>query len=266
MTPGFTPLEMILAAGLVLLSAGLSLALKLGIHRSLLLAALRMTVQLLLVGLLLRAIFSSGSAWLTLGLIVIMIGAASYEVGARQRRRLRGGWTFLVSGTAVSSSTLLVAVFALASLSGSQDWTAPAVVIPVAGIILGSAMNAASIGIGSLLETISAERMGIEARLALGHSMRQATDPLLRRAIHTGTIPVVNQMAGAGIITLPGIMSGQVLAGFDPLAAAQSQIFLMFLLSAASVGSVIIAVFLTLRRLGDDRQRLRLDRLEPARQ
>ncbi|MCW5720798.1 MAG: ABC transporter permease [Devosia sp.] len=265
MIPGFTSLEMALAAGLVMLSAGLSLVLKLGIHLALSLAALRMVVQLLLVGLLLRAIFSSGSPWLTLGLLVIMIGAASYEVGARQRRRLRQGWTFLVSGAAVSSATLFVAAFALASLSGSQNWTAPAVVIPIAGIILGSAMNAASIGIGSLLDTISAEKAGIEARLALGHSMRQATEPLLRRAIHAGTIPLVNQMAGAGLITLPGIMSGQVLAGFDPLAAAQSQIFLMFLLSAASVGCVVIAVFLTLRRLSDERQRLRLDRLEPAR-
>lgn len=265
MSGGFTDIELFLAGGLVLASAGLSLALGLGIHRSLLIASLRMVVQLLLVGLLLRAIFASGTPWLTLGLLVLMVAAASYEVGARQRRRLSGGWTFLVSGAAVSTATLLVAAFALTSLSRSHDWASPEIVIPIAGIVLGSAMNAASIGMAAMLDAVAGERAGIEARLALGHSARQALAPLQRRAIHAGTIPVVNQMSGAGIITLPGIMSGQVLAGMDPLVAAQSQIFLMFLLCAASVGSIVIAVTLTLRRLGDDRQRLRLDRLEPLR-
>jgi putative ABC transport system permease protein len=84
----------------------------------------------------------------------------------------------------------------------------------------------------------------------------------MRRAARTGTINIINQMAGAGIITLPGIMSGQVLAGQDPLVAAQSQIFLMFLLGAVSTASIVIAITLALRRLTDDRHRLRLDHLK----
>ena len=145
MSTGFTTLELIVAAILVLASAGLSLVLKLGIHRSLLIAAARMVVQLLLVGLLLRSIFDMTNPWLTAGLVVFMVLAASYEVAARQERKLAGGWTFLVSGAAVSASTMFVSLFALASVSLTQDWTAPQVVIPIAGIVLGTAMNAASV-------------------------------------------------------------------------------------------------------------------------
>jgi putative ABC transport system permease protein len=123
-------------------------------------------------------------------------------------------------------------------------------------------MSATSVALNALLDGIAAARNGIEAQLALGHSRSEALRPMLAKAIHAGTIPVINQMAGAGIITLPGIMSGQILAGQDPLVAAQSQIFLMFLLSGAAIASIVIAIYLALLRLTDDRHRLRLDRLK----
>lgn len=257
----FGPLELALAGGLVFASAGISLGLSLGIHRQILIAALRMAIQLMLIGFVLRALFRSESHLLTAALLIAMISAAAFEVGSRQQRRISGIWHFFVSGAAVSLSTMLVAAFALATLSTSADWTAPRVIIPVAGIILGTSMNAASVALNSLLSNLSSERNAIEAQLSLGYTRWQALAPLMRRAVHAGAIPIVNQMAGAGIITLPGIMSGQILVGQDPMAAAQSQIFLMFLLCAASMASIIIAVFLSLSRLTDDRHRLRLDRL-----
>lgn len=258
----FTTLELILASGLVLTAAGLSLLLSLGIQRQLLISSCRMAVQLLLVGLVLRFLFESANPWLTIALIVAMLTAASYEVGARQKMRVRGGWHFALSGIAISASTILIAAFALSTLAGTEDWTAPRIIIPITGIILGTAMNATSIALNSLLGGISAERNAIEGQLALGHTRSEALRPMLRRAIHAGTIPVINQMAGAGIITLPGIMSGQILAGQDPLTAAQSQIFLMFMLAGAAIASIVIAVWLALLRLTDDRHRLRLDRLQ----
>lgn len=264
MNTGFSTLELIVAAILVVASAGLSLALKLGIHRSMLISAARMVVQLLIVGLLLRSIFAMTNPWITAGLVALMILAASYEVSARQQRKLAGAWNFIVSGAAVSASTLFVSLFALTSVAMTQDWTAPQVAIPIAGIVLGTSMNAASVGLTALMDGLVADRDAIEARLALGHSKRQAVQKLMQRAAHTGTINVINQMAGAGIITLPGIMSGQVLAGQDPLIAAQSQIFLMFLLGAVSTASIVIAITLALGRLTDERHRLRLDHLQGA--
>lgn len=257
----FGPGELALASLLILASSGLSLALSLGIHRQMLVASLRLVVQLVLVGFLLRFIFSSEGLWLTLLVLAVMLVAASYEVGARQKPRLAGFWHFAIAGAAVSSATIFVAAFALASLAGSEDWTAPRIVIPITGIVLGTALTATSVALHALFASVGAQRLGIEAQLALGRTRRQALGPLLRQAVHAGTIPVLNQMAGAGIITMPGIMSGQILAGQDPLVAAQSQIFLMFLLAAAAIVSILVAVSLSLRRLTDDRHRLRLDHL-----
>jgi putative ABC transport system permease protein len=256
----FGPGELALAGSLVLANAVLSIVLDLGIHRSMLIAAVRMVVQLLLVGLLLGFIFTRADHWLSLLVLMAMLTAATYEVGSRQRNKLVGAWHYGLSGIAVSGGTVLIAAFALMTVADTEDWTAPRIIIPIFGIVLGSAMSASSVALNSMFEGVSSQRAAIEAQLSLGRSRRQAMAPLTQRAIYAGTLPVLNQMAGAGIITLPGIMSGQILAGANPLVAAQSQIFLMLLLCAASTASVVIAVWLAARSLSDDRDRLRLDR------
>lgn len=250
-----------LAVALALSSAGLSLLFSLGFHRSLAWSIVRMVAQLLLVGHLLRIVFSQNSPLLTLSIFLVMLMAASWEVGARQPNRLRGSWQLLVNGMAVSFSTSAVSAFALLTVLGQDQWLQAAHAIPIAGIILGTGMNSASIALNALLANITSQRGAIEAQLALGASRWQALGPFLRKAIHAGLMPVMNQMVGAGIITMPGIMSGQILAGQDPLEAAKYQIFLMLLLVASGVSSVILAVYLTGLRLTDERHRLRLDRL-----
>jgi putative ABC transport system permease protein len=89
---------------------------------------------------------------------------------------------------------------------------------------------------------------------------------MLREAIRRGLLPVINQMSAAGLITLPGIMTGQILAGLDPVEAVKYQILLMFLLAGSSGLTTFIIAFGALRRLTDERQRLRLDRLRPSRE
>jgi UDP-glucose/iron transport system permease protein len=84
---------------------------------------------------------------------------------------------------------------------------------------------------------------------------------MVREAIRRGLLPIINQMSAAGIVTLPGIMTGQILAGLDPLEAVKYQILLMFLLSGGSGLSTLAVSYLAARRLTDPRQRLRLDRL-----
>jgi putative ABC transport system permease protein len=256
----FGLVELSIAGGLVLLCAAMSLAMSLGLHRQILVSATRMVLQLWLIGLVLRTLFETSNTVFTAALLAVMVAAATYEVSARQKRRVRGIWHVLISGAAVSISTILIAAFALATLATTDNWTAPRIMIPITGIILGTSMNSASVALNTLFSTIASQRAAIEAQLALGYSRRKAVTPIMRSAIHAGAIPIINQMAGAGIITLPGIMSGQILAGQDPMSAARSQIFLMFLLCAASVASILIAVFLGLYRLTDERHRLRLDR------
>jgi putative ABC transport system permease protein len=129
------------------------------------------------------------------------------------------------------------------------------------GIILGSVLNSGSLALDGVVGGVWRERSAIEAQLGLGVDYRAATLPLLREAIRRGLLPIINSMSASGLITLPGIMTGQIIAGMDPIEAVKYQILLMFLLAGASGVAVLVVAELALRRLSDARQRLRLDRL-----
>ncbi len=122
-------------------------------------------------------------------------------------------------------------------------------------------LNAASLTLDAALEGFTGGRAAIEARLALGETFAAATRPLVKGAVRRGMVPILNQMSAAGLVTLPGIMTGQILAGMDPLDAVKYQILLMFLLAGASGLAAVTVAVLTARRFTDERQRLRLDRL-----
>lgn len=250
------------AAMLVLLNAVLSVLLSLGFERALVIAAVRAAVQLLLVGLVLRWVFELGSPLLVGGIVLAMLATASHEIASRQDRRFAGAWGFGVGAGAAMVATLFVAGFALVSLR-PDPWYAPSVVIPLVGILLGTVMNGVSISLNAFNTGVVRERAAIEARLALGADRGTALKPLQRSAIRGGMIPIVNQMSAAGIITLPGMMTGQILAGMPPYEAAKYQILILFLLAGAAGIGALAATFVAVRRISDDRDRLRLDHLAP---
>lgn len=256
-----SPQDLAIASALVVLDAGLSVGLRLGVHRQILWAGLRMVVQLVAVGYLLRFVFSLHNPAATLAIVVVMSLIAAREIAVRPKRRFRGVDGYALSAASVFLATFVTAGLALATAIRPQPWFDPRYAIPLAGIILGSVLNAGSITLDNLLGGLQRERPAIEAQLGLGVRFRDATTPLLRDSIRRGLLPVINQMSAAGIITLPGIMTGQILAGMDPVDAVKYQILLMFLLAGASGIAAFAVAFLALRRLTDDRQRLRLDRL-----
>jgi putative ABC transport system permease protein len=254
-----------IASILVLLNAALSIWLGLRLHGQVLWAAFRMIVQLLLVGLLLRVVFASGSPLVTIIVIVLMIGAAVREVVMRPARRLRGWASVRLSSLTVGVTGIATVLLALLTAIRPSPWYDPHYAIPLMGIVLGSVLNSASLGLDVFFNGVSSARAAIEARLALGATSREALMPHIRNAIRSGLIPIVNQMSAAGIITLPGIMTGQLLAGMDPVEAVKYQILLMFLLAGGSALAASGAVYLAAGSISDKRQRLRLDRLTEAR-
>lgn len=237
--------DLVLATVLVLLNALASLLLGLQLHRQVLWAAARMVVQLLLVGLVLRFVFAAASPGATLAIVLLMILAAAREVAVRPAHRLRGGGNFGIGAAAVGVSSVATVVLALMTAIRPQPWYDPRYAIPLMGIVLGSVLNSASLGLDGFFEA----------------TIHQAMAALIRASIRKGMIPIVNQMSAAGVITLPGIMTGQLLAGMDPVEAAKYQILLLFLLTGAGGMAAAGAVYLAARSLTDDRQRLRADRL-----
>lgn len=256
-----SPRDLALASALVALDAGVSIALRLNLHRQLLWAALRMVVQLIAVGFILRFIFTLNSPLATLAIVMVMGMIAAREIAARPVHKFRGLVGLSISGATVALATIVTAVLALTTAIRPHPWYDPRYAVSLVGIILGSVLNAGSLTLDGIVGGVWRERSAIEAQLGLGVDFRAATLPLLREAIRRGLLPIINQMSAAGLITLPGIMTGQIIAGMDPVEAVKYQILLMFLLAGASGVAALTIAELSLRQLSDARQRLRLDRL-----
>jgi len=264
---GYIPLstlDLVLAAVFLLLNAGFSIALRLGLERQLLVASLRMIVQLLMVGLLLKAVFAIASPWVTLLVAAAMVVFAGREIWARQERRLSGAWGYGLGATSMLVAGTLVTLFALTTQIRPAPWWSPQFSLPLFGMILGNTMTGVSLGLDTLHATLHRERRAIEAQLLLGRTRFQATSPFLRRALRSGFTPIINAMAATGVVSLPGMMTGQILSGVDPQQAVKYQLLIMFLIGGATGLGVLGAVVASARRLTDHRHRLRLDRMEAA--
>jgi putative ABC transport system permease protein len=256
-----SPLDLLMSASLVLLDGILSVTLSLRLHRQLAIAAVRMVVQLVAIGYLLKLVFSMNHPAVTLIIVLAMVLVAGREVAARPERRFRDFSNVALGAGSVALATFVTALFALTTAIRPDPWFAPRYAIPLAGIILGNVLNAGSLTLDAFLSGVWRDRSGIEAQLALGASYWKAAAGHLRSAIRRGLLPIINQMSAAGIVTLPGIMTGQILAGLDPIEAVKYQILLMFLLTGGSGLAALSIAYLAAWRLTDDRQRLRLDRL-----
>ncbi len=264
----YIPLEitdLAIAAILVVLNGALSLALRLGIARQLVFAAARMVVQLVLVGFVLAALFSVVSPWWTGLAAIVMVLFAGREIMARQDRRMIGGWTYGLGAGCMLIAASLVTAFALTTQISPDPWYHPRWALPLLGMVLGNTMTGISLGLDTLTTRLARERNGVEARLALGATRGEALQPVTRAAMRSALMPVVNAMAATGLVALPGMMTGQILAGIDPENAVRYQILVMFLIAGGTAIGAILAVAGAGLRLTDSRHRLRLDRLSPAR-
>ena len=186
-----TAVDLAIASGLVLLSAALSLVLSLRVHRSLIWSAIRMVVQLMLVGYVLRLVFVTMNPWLTVLVAAVMAGAATYEVGARQQQRLTPISHYATGGGATVFATLVITVLALITTLRPDPWYNPREALPLTGIILGNVMNAVSLSLNSFFNSVKRERNAIEARLALGDPRYLALHGLAAQAGVFVPLPLV---------------------------------------------------------------------------
>jgi len=256
-----SPYDLTLAASLVILLALLSVKMQLGVARQLLVAGLRTVAQLMLIGLILKSIFSYVHlGWISL-LSIIMLMLAGREVMARQKYRLAGWWGFGLGTMSMFISSFSITLIALNVIVSVEPWYTPQYSIPLLGMMLGNTMNGIALGQDRLNQSAWQQRSIIEGKLMLGWSWSQAIADIRHDSIRTGLMPIINAMAAAGIVSLPGMMTGQILAGTEPMEAVKYQILIMFLITAGTGFGTLVAVWVGSRRLFDDRERLRLERL-----
>jgi len=254
--------DLVLAGSLIVLLALVSRRLNLQLERSLIVSALRSFLQLALVGVVLKLLFERVHISWLMAFVTVMLLVAGYEVRVRQRRRFTGAWGYGIGTVSMFLSTFVVTLFALLMIIDAKPWYAPQYAIPLVGMMFGNAMNGVALGLDNLTHGVWQQQKVIETRLMLGQSWDEAIADIRRDSIRSGLIPIINAMAAAGVVSLPGMMTGQILAGSLPVEAVKYQILIMFMITAGTGLSTISAVSVGARRLFDHRQRLSLGHLE----
>lgn len=253
--------ELALGSLLLVLHASISLWYRTGVAISMLVAAVRMVVQLALMAYVLGYLFATQMPLWTFVAAFVMIAFAGYEVMARQKTPIYGGWGYGIGTGSMFMAASLVTVFGLFVQVKPDPWYEARYAIPLLGMVLGNTMTGISLGLSSLTTNMRQNREAIETRLALGHTKWQACETLIREALHTGMMGIVNSMSAAGLVFIPGMMTGQLMAGADPIEAAKYQALIMFLIAGGTAIGTTLAVFFGVYRLTDKRHRLRLERL-----
>ena len=239
-------LQLLLATGFVLVVGAISLRLALGIEKELAIATARTYLQLALLGLVLRWVFGIDSPLVVVAILVFMMAAAAQTIVRRAPDAPRGILGSSMLAILLTGFTVTFAVTGL--IVQVEPWYRAQYVIPIAGMVLGNSMNGIALALERTFADMDSRAGEILALTALGATPWEAAGDTVRVAIRAGLIPTINSMAAAGIVFIPGMMTGQVLAGADPLHAAYYQIVVMLMVSAATALGSVLAVMLSFRK------------------
>ncbi|MBD3345711.1 MAG: ABC transporter permease [Chitinivibrionales bacterium] len=200
-------------------------AYRIGLIRKTLIAIVRMSLQLALVGLYLRFIFEFNNLWLNIAWLLVMITVASSNVLSSAGLRVGKLLPMLLGGIALSTLSVL-AVFVFAALRPDPLYDAR-YLIPIGGMILGNCMRGNVISLERFFSGIRHNRKEYMSSLFMGATVTEAIRPWIRRSITAALSPTISTMATMGIVSLPGMMTGQILGGSSPLTAIKYQMAIM---------------------------------------
>ncbi|NEQ72309.1 MAG: iron export ABC transporter permease subunit FetB [Okeania sp. SIO2C9] len=245
--------DIVMALGIIAIAIGLSAWQKLGLEWQLLIATIRTIVQLIFVGYVLEIVFDNKQPWLVVAMITVMLTVVSVvaknRISKKIPRLLPLVWVSILTSTVLSISYTNLLVIQ------PDSWYEPQYLIPLVGIVLGNAMNTAAIAGERLVSTINSSPVEIETYLSLGATPQQAVAKYRKDAVRAALIPTLNLMMVVGIVTLPGIVTGQLLSGINPLDAVAYQILIIFLLAFANlVTSLLITYSLCRQFFNQDAQ------------
>lgn len=240
-------LEVAIAASLLAVNALVSWRLRLGLERQIAWSAARMVIQLAVLGLVLKQIFALAAAPPVLLLAAVMTAVAG--VTAVRRVDYRYPSIYATAMLAVWTSTWLMTAITVLWIVRPHPWYSPPVLIPLLGMVLGNSLTGISLGLDRFLSELQRRREEVEMALALGANRWEATRDVFAASTRTAMIPILNTMAVTGVVAIPGMMTGQLLAGAAPIQAVHYQLVIMFVIAAAIALGVVIALGLSYRRV-----------------
>ena len=232
--------DLALCLGLIGLAIVISLWQKLDLASQFVFSAGRALLQLLVVGYVLDIVFALNNPIAVVVIVMVMLSIAA--VVARNRIVPRDKQLLLIVWLAIFASLLLTLSYVIVAIVQPVPWYRPQYLIPLAGMLLGNAMNSAALSGERLTSSIKQNYLAIETYLALGATPKQAISQYQKAAIRTGLIPILNNMLVVGLVSLPGMFTGQILAGANPLNAASYQILILF---AIAFTNFLVAVLVT---------------------
>lgn len=237
----------LVGASLLMLVAGIvSWRMGLGQSRRIAVSTVRAFLQLLAMGLLLGYLFKYQTWWLVCLVLLGMCIAATQIATGRTNKVVRGLWADVFLSITVSS--MVIAFIVVEGIIHADPWYNAMQLVPISGMILGNTLAAAAVATDRLFASMDSRANEIYMMVALGAIPREAAFPSIKAAVGAGMTPLLAQLSAAGIVQIPGMMSGQILAGADPVIAAKYQIVVLLMISAATTLSVVIICFLAYKK------------------
>ncbi len=238
--------QLFAASALMLVAGIVSWKLELGQEKSIAVAAVRAFVQLLAMGFLLVYLFRYQSWWLVSLVLLAMALCAAQIAVSRVKHRVSGLWLPVFATLLASSMT--IAFIVVEGVIQPDPWYSARQLVPIAGMALGNTMSATAVAIDRLFADLDGRSDEMFALVALGATPREAAFPSIKAAVGAGILPTLATMCAAGIVQIPGMMSGQILAGADPVVAAKYQIVVLLMMSAATTLAIVMISLLTFRK------------------
>lgn len=243
--------SLLIASSLVVVSLLFSYSQKLKLEKETIISVIRAVVQLIAVGYILNYIFGLKNPIFTTILVLIMAFNASYNAAKRGKGIKNGLIISFVSILTGAGITLTVLVF-----SGAIQYT-PNQIIPVSGMVISNAMVALGLCFRQITADFKSRRDEVETKLSLGADILPSSIDIIRDSIRTGMIPTIDSAKTLGIVSLPGMMTGLILAGASPLQAVRYQIMVTFMLLSTTAISSFMACYLSYRYFFNQRKQLR---------
>jgi len=227
----------VLAAGIA------SVRLKLGLERDILWGTIRTFTQLFIIGYVLKYIFEIDNVYLILLVFTGMILFAAVTI--RGRVKEKSVPYIIPTFLSMFISYMFVTIVVTSIIVDVQPWYRPQYFIPLGGMVIGNSMSAIAITLERIFTDIRRFREEIELYLSLGADHKEATANIIKEAVRTGMIPSISSMMAVGIVFLPGMMTGQIIAGADPIISIKYQIVVMLMLVGSSAGGCIITAYIS---------------------
>jgi len=242
---------LILSSVLIMVPIIISYKEKLELNRDIIVSMLRAVVQLLAVGYVLDVIFGLDKLIYTVILVLVMIINAAINTKKK-------GFTIesqvFISFVSISVGTIITLGILISSKAIGYT---PNEVVPVAGMIISNSMVAIGLSYRNLINNFKNNSIAVEVKLSLGASIKEASDEIIRESIKISIMPTIDSAKTLGIVSLPGMMTGLILAGASPLVAVKFQIMVTFMILSSSSIATIMATYLSYKKFFNKRKQLK---------